>query len=334
MVTTFTPQKNFLGIAPETTVGTPVAPTFTIPITKPDFSDKVTWLDDPSIDGSMARLRGRQAGVQASEFAFEGPAYVDTFVHLLVSILGDRTTTGSSDPYTHAVSLLNTNGGQPKTHTLTFYNQLTAATQARTYSSACLSDLSISYDAEAKLVEFKAKGMGWPSAAAAASPTASSSTVPPFASWRAKVGIGGPASGGTLNATVATASFDLKRKLDAIYTLANTQTPYVIQRGLLDFTGKMSFIAVDESPLTTMLANTQQQIQLVIGNSIVGAGQQQITFNVNLASYKTVKANEGKEAVMWDVTLDGISNTSDAGTSGGKSPCKITVINGQAGTAY
>jgi hypothetical protein len=37
---------------------------------------------------------------------------------------------------------------------------------------------------------------------------------------------------------------------------------------------------------------------------------------------------------MWDVEIDGIANSTDAGATGGLSPLKITLVNGTVGTAY
>jgi hypothetical protein len=70
--------------------------TDTIPVTKMDFEDKVTFLDDKSMVGSMVAMHSRQAGVIVANFSFSGPVYVDTFPHLLANILGDRTSTGGT----------------------------------------------------------------------------------------------------------------------------------------------------------------------------------------------------------------------------------------------
>jgi hypothetical protein len=334
MPTTFAPDKAFLGIAPETTVGTPVAPTFTIPFAKFEPVDAPKQLDDPSLRGSMAALYGRYQGVSLTNWSLSGPMYVDIFEHLLVNILGDRTTTGAADPFTHATSLLNSSNGQPKTHTLTHWTGVPTTSGARVYSSACLSDLTIKWDAAAKLCEYDAKGMAWGSAVAGSTPTASPSAVPPLASWRGLLGLAGPASGGTLVGTVATATIDIKRKLEAHYTLSNGQQPYVIQRGSLGISGKMSFIAADETPITKYLADTQEQFQLLISNGITGAGQRQLTVDCNLVDYRTAKINQGKTATMYDVEFDGLANSTSAGASGGLSPGKVTILNANAGTVY
>jgi hypothetical protein len=142
------------------------------------------------------------------------------------------------------------------------------------------------------------------------------------------------ANGGTLVTNVSSCNITLKRKLDPIYTFTNQQQPYVIQRGSLGVEGKCSFIAVDESPLLTMLAGTVQQFQLVLDNGVAGAGRRGLTVNLQQCVYEKVKTEDGKTATMFNVEFDGIANSTDAGATGGLSPIKVTVINGNAGTVY
>lgn len=334
MPTTYAPDLAFLGIAPETTVGTPVAPTFTIPYTKFEPIDKPVKIKDPSLRGSMATDYNLVAGVSDTDFTLDGPMYVDTFEFLLQNMLGDRTSTGAADPYTHTNSLLNTSPGQPKTHTLTHFTGIPASTGARVYASACLADLSLTWDAAAKLVNYAAKGKAWGSTVAAAQPTANPSAVPPLASWRATMGLGGPASGGTLVPYVASLTLDMKRKLENYYTLSNSSQPYVIQRGGLTVTGKMMIVATDETPVTKLLANTQEPFQVIISNGITGAGQRQLQIDVNVAAYTIAKINLGKTATEYDLEFTGLANSTNAGASGGLSPVKVTILNGTAATNY
>jgi hypothetical protein len=282
----------------------------------------------------MAALFGRYQGVLKCEFSLGGPMYVDTIEHLLVNILGDRATTGAADPYTHATALLNSGQGQPKTHTLTHATGIPAGTGARVYASSALSELTIKYNAESELCTYEAKGTSWGSAIASVAPTAAPSAVPPMASWRGLLGLAGPAGGGTLVPTMAESEVTLKRKLDALYTVSGSQQPYIIQRGELEFSGKITFIAADETPLTKMLASTQEQLQILLGNGVTGAGQRSLTIDCAQGAYSSAKIDQGKTASMYEVEFDGIANSTNAGTSGGLSPCKITVINGNAGTIY
>src|SRR5258706_218546 len=77
-------------------------------------------------------------------------------------------------------------------------------------------------------------------------------------------GIGGPASGGTLVKTVMEGEITFKRELDVVFTGQLSQNPYIIQRGPVTVGGKLRFIAADESPYTTMLLNTQPQLQWIL----------------------------------------------------------------------
>jgi hypothetical protein len=334
-VSAITPQKAFLNLAPETTPGTAATTGWlTVPITKPNFDDQVKKLDDPSIRGSMAELYGRYAGVRQGNISFGGPFFADIAGLLLQNILGDRTTTGVADPYSHAFSLNNSATGQPKTHTAVYYTGVTPTSGARTFAGMCLSELKLSWDVESKLVSYTAKGVSVGSVAAGSTPTAAPSSVPSLAAWRVLMGIGGPASGGTLDPTCTSFELTLKRKVDLIYGMANSQDPIVIQRGPLACDGKAKFVAMNETPLTNMINNTQGQVQILMDNGIVGAGQRGLTVNFQQASWINAKLDEGKQATMWDVEIDGIANSTDAGATGGLSPLKVTLINGTVGTSY
>lgn len=334
MVQTYASAKQFLGIAKETTQGTPVAMTATIPIEKMEPEDKPVWLHDKALRGSMVDSYGMQQGVIKTDFSMSGPVFGDTLGWLLGNILGDLTTTGASAPFTHAFAVLNTGQGQPTSHTLTHFQGPTASVGARQYPGACLSELTLKWNAETELLTFDAKGSSWPSVVPAAAPTSAPSTVTPSASWRGQLGIGGPATGATLVKTVMDGEITIKRALEPVFTTQNVQTPYIIQRGAVDVSGKLNFIAADESPYTTMLSNTQPQLQLVIGNGQSGAGQVQVQVDCQLAAYETAKPDFGKAAVGYQTTFIGVANTTNAGTSGGYSPTKVTLTNSVTSGTY
>jgi len=332
--TTYASAKQFVGVAKETSQGTPVAMTATIPVEKFEPEDKPVWLDDKALRGSMVESYGRQQGVIKTDFSISGPVFGDTLGWLLGNLLGDLTTTGASAPFTHAFSTLNTGQGQPTSHTFTHFQGPVASVGARQYPGACLSELTVKWNAETQLLTYDAKGSCWPSVIAGAAPTSAPSTVTPVPSWRGQLGIGGPATGGTLVKTVMDGEITIKRALEVVFTTQNVQTPYIIQRGAVSASGKLNFIAADESPYTTMLNNTQPQLQLLIGNGVSGAGQIQVQVDCQNAAYATAKADFGKAAVGYQTTFDAIANTTNAGTSGGFSPLKVTLTNGIAAGTY
>lgn len=98
MTTTVYPSgKQAVGVAVETAPGTPVAPSVWVPVTKFEWEDKPTWLEDKALRGSMATdAFGVVLGVQIGEITMEGPVYCDTMPFFVANLLGDVTTTGTA----------------------------------------------------------------------------------------------------------------------------------------------------------------------------------------------------------------------------------------------
>ena len=247
---------------------------------------------------------------------------------------GTTTVQPVSAAFTSAFSTYNGAQGQPPTHTITHFQGTPASTGARQYPGACLSELTLKWNAESQLLTYDAKGSSWPSVIAGAAPTSAPSTVVPIPSWRGVLGIGGPATGGTQVKTVTDGEVAIKRVVEEVFTTQNAQTPYVIQRGAVSVSGKLTFVAADETPYTTMIGNTQPQLQLIVGNGGAGAALVQLQVDLQNAAYSAAKYNAGKAAVMYDVTFDAIANTTNSGVSGGYSPGKVTLTNAVAPQTY
>jgi hypothetical protein len=237
-------------------------------------------------------------------------------------------------PFTQAHSLLNSGGGQPISHTLTHFLGPTATSGARQYPGLCLSELGLKWNAESELLTWSAKGTSFPSVPLGSAPVAAASTSLPVASWRMVVGIGGPASGGTLIATVTDGELNIKRELAPYYTATGTQNPYIIQRGGLSVEGKLNFIAADESPLLWMLNNTQPQLQLLIDNGLTGANKVSFQVDCQVAAFTDSEADGTKSAVEYGNGFQALFNTTNAGGSGGYSPIKVSVTNNVPNGTY
>jgi hypothetical protein len=251
-----------------------------------------------------------------------------------------QTVTGVAAPYVNAWSVLNTLNtpnyaqGQPPSHTFTHYQGPAAGSVPRLYPGSCLSKLSFNWNAETELLMFDAAATSWVSQLDSAQRTPAATSVLPQPSWKGKLGIGGPASGGTQVLTVENGSIDILRALEPIFTEQNSQNPYIIQRGEASCAGKLEFIAADESPYLAMINNTQPQLQFTLTNGLAGANLIAIQFDVQVASYKTAKPDFGKKAVRYSVDFDGIFNTTNAGGSGGYSPVKVTLSNNIPANTY
>lgn len=248
---------------------------------------------------------------------------------------GTVTVQPVSGPFNNAFSLLNTASAQPSTLTLIHYLGPTATVAARAYSGACLSEVNLHWNAETMLFNFDAKGSAWPSAPAAALPTPNPTAITPVASWRAVLGIGGPASGGTLIKYCSDGEINIKRQLDVVYTAQGSQNPYAIVRGTLGVAGKLNFVAApDESQYLNMLNNSQPQLQLLIDNGQPSTAHASFQVDCQLARYKDFVPETGKVAVGYSGSWDGIANTTNAGISAGYSPAKVTVLNNVSPQSY
>jgi hypothetical protein len=237
-------------------------------------------------------------------------------------------------PYTQAHSLLNSGNGQPISHTITHFLGPTATSGARQYPGACFSELGLKWNAQSELLSWTGKATTWPSVALGAAPTANPSTVLPVASWRMVLGIGGPASGGTLINTVTDGELTIKREVNPYFTVTGTQNPYIIQRGGLSVEGKLNFVAADESPLLYMLNNTQPQLQIVLDNGLTGTNK--ITFQIDcqIAAFTQMDPDGTKSAVEYGGTFMAVLNTTNAGGSGGYSPVKVSLTNNVPAGTY
>lgn len=242
-----------------------------------------------------------------------------------------QTVTAITNPSTYQFSeqCAGTTGAQSllaQAHSLsiTDWTGLTASVGARVYPGAMLSDLTITMDAT-KLLTFSAKASTWSSSPAAATPSVITANLSPLAAWNVAVGIGGPASGGTLVPYVETLSLNLTRQVK-VYPTLGQQQPYIIRQGKFGVTGKMSILASSEGPLTDYLQGNTRQLQFKL-TSGSGATTQNITFDMQQAYYNSVVPNRGDEMVKLDVDFKGIANTTNVGASGGFSPIMVTLGN-------
>lgn len=91
-------SRTWLGIARETTMGTPVLPTNTIPLNKSEYEpeDMPHFLEDLAIRGSMSHRFADILGVEDANFSYGGPVFGDVQGFWLDNIFGDLSTVGSS----------------------------------------------------------------------------------------------------------------------------------------------------------------------------------------------------------------------------------------------
>lgn len=321
--------RSYLGIAKEVTKGTPVAPTDFIPVT----SSKLKPVDvigellaDNMAQGSLVKDYAYVQGRSNSTYDFGGPVYPDTIGYMLGGVLGSVTTTGSTAPYTHTISLKNASStgadAQPTAFTLTdFY-----AANVRAYPGIQFSDFSMKFTSDG-LLEYDAKGTGYLSQTAS-TPTPSFSSVLPTPVWYATVSIGG-----STISNVVDGNIDMKRPVTPIFGLANTKDPYQVFLGALETTGKIKFVMENDTQLTNFLTNTQPAITLNWSQG-TGASATQIQFTLTKGAYTAAMIDRSKDFVEIEVDVRSIANTTDAGSTGGYSNIKWVLQNAKAANTY
>lgn len=313
---------SFLGIAKESTLGTPVASTAYIPIDKPTPKDSLTLLQDKGLRGSMVEVYNEISGPKHSTFDFGGDVFPDTIPWMLAGVLGDLSTTGASAPYTHALAVLNSADGQPKSYTLTDYY----ATGTRQYAGAKFSELAFKFNGDSMLT-YSAKATAFASVTASL-PTPSFTSIPPIAAWTGAVQIGGTPVTNVLDGEVT-----IKRPVTVIQPVAGSQNPGNLWSGPVSVDGKMTLVMEDDTQLTNYLNNSQPSLDI---NFAGGAGATAIQVKLHMTNvvYSAADIGRGKDYVELAVSFSARANTTDIGTSGGYSPIKATIQNAVIAGTY
>jgi len=313
-------HRSYVGIAKETTKGTPVTPTAFIPVlansVKPE--DKYGILLDKGLRGSAVETYNYIQGRGNSTFDFSGDAFADTIGWVIGGVMGTDTITGSS-PYSHALTLKYSASTaadiQPIAYTITdFYSA-----NVRAYAGMQFSDFSLKFNADGML-QYDAKATGWLSSTAS-TPTPSFTTILPTPVWTGTVSVAG-----TQVTNAMTGQIDIKRPVTPVWGIANTQNPYQVFLGALDVSGKVTFTMEADTQLTNFLTNTQPAL---VFNWTQGTGSTQTIISAQLTkgAYTAAVIGRSKDFVEIEVTFNGQGNTTDAATSSGYSPIKWTIAN-------
>lgn len=327
--TVYPQALSFLGIGKETTQGTAVTPTHFIPYDPGSFEpdEQPDVLIDEGERGSMVAEYGGVRGKNKVETGWRGIPFSEPIGYLLHNILGGYAVTGAG-PFTHTFSVLNSGTGQPPTHTLTDRQGITATVGARAYPGLCLSELTLTGNAE-QLLTYEAKGTGWPSAAASGAPTNTVPTSVATPAWRSSV-----TWGGTAVTTCMEWSLTLSRELEVKNTADGTQNPFTVARGKLMASASLNIVASDQTPLnaevplTNLVAGTEAALVIAVAANYAGTAGHSITFTMTKS--QIVKAPLTRSGVTqgWNVDVKPFANSTDVGASAGLGPVKCVLVNG------
>ncbi len=314
--------RSAFGIGKEVTPGTPVTATYFPPFSKLDPQDKPDPLIDEGYRGSMGAEYGLVLGPHVAELDFGGPGFVDSLGALLHNILGDYAVGAAvSGVFPHTFAQLNSGTGQPPTHTFIDSQQLTTSTGARAYPHVCLSELTLSGNAEG-LFEVEGKATSFPSAAAVASMTNTPTSETIIPAWRSTVSIAGSPA-----ANVAEWSVSIERELAVKHTADGTPGPGYIGRGPVKVSAKLTLVALDETPLTTgLLTNQQPALVITVNNGGTTGALREVAMTMTKAAYSEV-SQQRDTLLGYEVNVKALQNTTDVGASAGFSPIKCVLKN-------
>jgi hypothetical protein len=249
---------------------------------------------------------------------------------LRFSHLTGITITTVVAPFTHSLSLLNPYGstgvttGQGPTHSFIHRTNIPGSgnNYAWLFAYGVMTEISIMGKASGALT-WSGKLVHYSRAYPTFAPTPSFSTVRMIPAWKGQTTVAS-----TLLNDVTQWTVTLTRQNEVIPTADGYQQPYLIGRGDLDATWKLSYSpALDEGPLSHVLSNDQPTFAYAISNG--GSGSGLISFDINAAvqAYKDAPLTMDKTFFGWEASGDFIGNTTDAGNSLGRSPLNLVIQN-------
>lgn len=301
-----------------------------VPMDTFKIPDEYGQIYDTARVGSLVVQRGVVLGMREAEWSFEGKVYPDTFGFLLASIFGTEVYTAGTTPtpHSHAFSVLNSGNGQPVKHAWFVYDGVNCRVVVGKITKLSMKFAGGKTEPVTYSATFMARASG-----VVTTPTPSFSTVAMLASWRAAFTIGTAYKREVLSFTVTLA----REEAENIPTMTGVPDPLDTFYGGLQATAKGTFQKTGDTQYNVYAGGTQQKFALVIAPFVgstasTGTG---LAFQATKANYDKVEpVLQGKAYNSEDFALTCLANTADAGSSGGISPCKVTLKNAVVTNVY
>jgi len=311
-----------IGLEAAATPGTAVTASRWAPFADLTPTEQLNPLIDTGMRGAMGVEADAVMGTQHSELSFSMAFNPECTGDLLYNIMsGYSVGAAVSGVYPHTISVLNSGTAQGRTHTFVDFQNLTASTGARVYPYARLSELTFSGNAEG-LVMTSGKLSASASAAAGAGPTNAPTADQVIPAWRSSLTIAAAAM-----PNLSEWSVTIARAVIVQDGADGTQTPYVIAQGpITSVTGKYTFVAIDESPLTSAIAGTKSANVLTIDNGGATSAVRQLVLTMTKCQFTDPQMKRDQSGlIMWDVNFRAFLNSTDVGASGGLAPIKAVL---------
>jgi len=316
----FPSQLAAVSLGLESTYGTAVSPTYSIPVSAWGPSDSHTPIGDAAWQGPPATTFGHEPGPLAGAHQLAAPVYADTVGFPLAGLLGDVTTTTGS-PNTHAMSLLTTGDLQPPSYTLYGADGL----DCLRYAGFRFTDCTLSGGDTG--FAWTADGVSLDSTVVSA-PTTNFTGLAPIPSWTGVVQLGGVTDLQTLSATVA-----ITRSVVAQRNTDGSRVPWLQRAAEITVTGSVAVAMRDDTYRAAFVAGTPSSVDVTYSYGS-GASAQQVKLHCSSVVFTKAARSYGSNWVELDLEWVADANAADAGSSGGKSPIKATVKNTVASGVY
>lgn len=288
-----------LGLAVETVLGTPVAPTVWVPVQPPKPQDVLNYVDDQGLRGVPFSTFGKYLSTKNSTGQIDGMLYPGSGGNALAAIFGLDTVSGSSSPYTHAFTVADV----PPSYTVTDA-YLPQATIGRQWPGMRAEKLVLKFTPKGG-VSYTESFIGFPSATY--TPSAGTYTTEDFF-----LGYQGAVSfAGTADANLSSFQLTLQRlKSEALFSAADTQTPYDIFIGEMKATVDMQFYMTDETEYVRALSQATVASVVTItqpGTSFV------LTVTMSALQFTKPTINRHGKYVICQLAGEAVFNSTDSG---------------------
>ncbi|MCK9468419.1 MAG: phage tail tube protein [Porticoccaceae bacterium] len=304
--------EQIVAIGKESTFGTPVSPTFAMPITNFEATDQIEANLAQGRRGVPSVTFGSVAGTGHCEFTLEGECYPAAIGHLLFGILGADSVSGSEAPYTHSFS----NAATPPSYTIV-ERVINANSGSRRIAGARFGQLTFSWNAGEGVIAYNLTGMGLMTESVNADGTAVTAETP-WPGWRQAVTSSG------LDDLVAGGEIAITRELQVVHTGEDNRSPRHINVGPTQVNGNL-LVAVEANLAVYDMfrASTRQSLNILFDDA---TASRSIGFQMTdcLLTAAPAEIDRGGVSVFLRLNFEGIHNSTDAG------PIEVEVENSVA----
>jgi hypothetical protein len=332
----FMSASSYLTYGKETTRGTAATLSTFMPITDPEWTPMIKWLEDKGLRGAAADIFSHQVGVYSGEYAFKGGAFLDTLPNMLVACLGGvDVVTGSSAPYTHTIPLLFSiaTGSQPPSYTLGDFDAGAAGpTTIRQFLAGQCDGITLNFasdDMQTVSGKFLSETPGTATAPTLTSTSFSSEIFVP--GWDCAVEIANVAS-----VLIKSGSIEMNRKVNPVFTLGS-QSPYRQWAYPLEVKGKVNAIFDSISDplagnvlLAAATTRTPLAVKYIFTEPTSG---DTMTLRMSQTQFMTPKITRNESYVSIEAEWSAEANNTDSLTANTFAPVRAIVQN-EVSTAY